>query len=180
MTAAATPQAPPPPAGATRLGALALLGGAAQGDAVRAGPHLAIQEPGRPERIVAIVGQLTIGRGAGASVRLGDPAASRRHLELRDTGAGVAAEDLGSRNGLILNGRAARGPLQLRHGDWLTVGETVIRFADPLEPPHEPPDERGREARGAPAAVPPGAGRRRWVLPASALLAALAGLAALL
>jgi pSer/pThr/pTyr-binding forkhead associated (FHA) protein len=175
--AAAEPLGPPGRLdGATRAGALALLRGAARGDALTAGPHLAVVEPGLPERIVPLSSDLTVGRSAGAGVRLTDPAASRRHLRLRSAHDGVAAEDLGSRNGLLLNGRRARGTLRLRHGDLLTLGETVIRFADPLaaasgagEPPPAPPPRTG-------ARVGPGG----WWRAASAALLLLAGLALLL
>lgn len=113
-------------------------------------------------------GDETLGRGADASLRLPDPAASRRHLRLRPGPGGVQAEDLGSKNGWELNGRRRRRERLLRHGDVIAVGTT--RLALELAPAGEP-------ASGAPGA---GAGRiPRRVAAAAALLLALAAAAAL-
>jgi len=121
--------------GATRLGAGALLRQAGGAGTEQAGPHLLVREPGAPERVVALTADCTVGRGPGAALRLGDPSASRLHLRLRLDEAGATAEDLGSRNGLAVNGGRSRGLRRLRSGDQLTVGETVLRFVDPLEGP---------------------------------------------
>ncbi len=132
-----SPGSPPPgqpEAGATRFDAGALLRRAEVG-AARAGPHLLVREPGEPERVVALTADCTVGRGAGAVLRLRDPSASRLHLRLRLDGAGTSAEDLSSRNGLNVNGRRWRGHRRLRSGDELEVGESRLRFVDPLEPP---------------------------------------------
>ena len=126
--------APGPGEGVTRVEAGALLRRAAGGEAARAGPHLVIREPRAGERVVALTGDLTVGRGAGVALRLSDPSASRRHLRLRLDEAGPRVEDLASRNGLRVNGAPARGARRLRSGDELEVGETVLRYVDPLEP----------------------------------------------
>ncbi len=122
-----------PAGGATRLDAGALLRRAEDG-AVLAGPHLLVLEPGAPERLVGLTSDCTVGRGLEAALRLSDPSASRLHLRLRLDGAGASAEDLGSRNGLSINGGRARGQRRLRSGDELEVGETRLRYVDPLEP----------------------------------------------
>jgi len=121
--------------GGTRLGAGALLRKAGDAGAAQAGPHLLVREPGAPERVVALTADCTVGRDPGAFLRLGDPSASRLHLRLRLDEAGASAEDLGSRNGLTVNGGRSRGLRRLRSGDELTVGETMLRFVDPLEGP---------------------------------------------
>ena len=78
--------------------------------------------------------------------------------------------------GLVeVNGRIARGALRLRHGDRLKLGETVIRFADPLEAHAEPGAAAAPLADGGRGHHP--AGAARWWRPAGALLLALAALA---
>jgi pSer/pThr/pTyr-binding forkhead associated (FHA) protein len=150
--------------GSTRIDAGALLRRAAEGGAVRAGPHLVVREPRAEERVVALHDDCTVGRGGAAALRLADPSASRLHLRLRLDQAGARVEDLGSRNGLRINGRNARGLRRLRSGDRLEVGRTLLHYVDPLEP-------------AGPSAPPPGVGRRR---PSCAtLLATAAGLLAL-
>jgi pSer/pThr/pTyr-binding forkhead associated (FHA) protein len=122
------------PGGGTRLDAVALLRSAAAGGVERAGPHLLVREPRAGERVVPLAGDCTVGRGRGATLRLADPSASRLHLQLRLDEAGAIVEDLDSRNGLRINGGRARGRCRLRSGDELEVGETRLRFVDPLEP----------------------------------------------
>lgn len=135
-------------------------------------PHLVVRREGQPERLVPLPAELTVGRGPEAGLALQDPGASRRHLRLRlDAGGGAEVVDLGSKNGLLLNGRRL-GPraAALRHGDRLTVGTTELCFQDPPAGP-------------APAA-PPGAARPRrgaglapWALLLSAGLLGLAAAA---
>lgn len=150
-------------AGATRLDAGALLRRAAAGGTALAGPHLVVREPRAGERVVALTGDCTVGRGRRAALRLADPSASRIHLRLQVDEAGTSVEDLGSRNGLLVNGGRARGRRRLRSGDELEVGETLLRYVDPLEPIGAPVDR-------------PRTGRRRP--PPAALLAVASGLLA--
>jgi DNA-binding NtrC family response regulator len=72
--------------------------------------------------------ELTIGRDAACDICLDGSDISRRHAALRwtGTGAGAALHDLGSRNGIRINGRAvAQGALAagdvVRVGGWLGV-----------------------------------------------------------
>lgn len=151
-----------PPAGtgpgATRLEAGDLLRRAALGGAAQAGPHLLVREPRARERVVALAAGCTVGRGRLAALRLSDPSASRLHLRLRLDAAGATVLDLGSRNGLRVNGGRARGRRRLRSGDELEVGETRLRYVDPLEArgvaPGRPATAR---ARPSPAALLAGA-----------------------
>jgi len=70
-----------------------------------------------------------IGRSDEAECVLRDPNVSRRHAELRQ-GAGGEWEifDLGSTNGIKVNGRRASS-VRLREGDQVTVGTTTFRFS---------------------------------------------------
>jgi pSer/pThr/pTyr-binding forkhead associated (FHA) protein len=121
-------------AGATRIDAGALLRRAAAGGGAQAGPHLVVREPRALERVVALTGDCTVGRGREVALRLADPSASRLHLRLQVDAAGASVVDLGSRNGLRVNGGRARGLRRLRSGDRLEVGETLLRYVDPLQP----------------------------------------------
>lgn len=69
----------------------------------------------------------TLGRGPAATIRLADPAASRLHLRLRAAGGVATAQDLGSKNGALVNGRGlGRRPRRLRPGDVLSLGATRL------------------------------------------------------
>lgn len=159
-----------PAAGATRVDAGALLRRAAADGTALAGPHLVVREPRGGERVVALCQDRTVGRDASASLRLADPSASRLHLRLTVDGTGASVEDLGSRNGLRLNGRRVRGPRRLRSGDQLEVGESLLRYVDPLQP-------AAATASGPGRSRPHGETSRLLALAAALLLLAAALLA---
>ena len=70
---------------------------------------------------------VVLGRSREADVRVADVNVSRKHAELRQEGAGYWIVDLGSTNGLEVNGmRTQRGKLD--HGDKITIGSTDIVF----------------------------------------------------
>ena len=85
-----------------------------------------IEERPAPGRGYDARPDLTFGR-AGCDVLVADPDVSRRHAILRSLGAGIAIEDLGSRNGTFVNGRRIHGLTELRQGDELRLGSTVWR-----------------------------------------------------
>ena len=58
---------------------------------------------------------LVVGRGTEADLRINDPGVSRRHLELEVTIDGVEAVDLGSTNGILVDGSKV-GRARLRDG----------------------------------------------------------------
>lgn len=168
--------------GLTRIQAGALVRCARRGEAARAVPHLLVRPPGGGERAVALATELTVGRGPEAGLVIADGGASRLHACLRLSEDGAAAvEDLGSKNGVRLNGLPlGPGPAPLRPGDELLVGSTVLRYEDPLaEPAGSPtPGAVARVEAVRPTPVAPGGRRAEVRLLAAA--AALLGLAALL
>ncbi|MCC6750957.1 MAG: FHA domain-containing protein [Deltaproteobacteria bacterium] len=91
--------------------------------------------PQRGQRLEVTSGSapLVLGRDEGCDFRLSDADASRQHVEVARQGAEVFARDLGSKNGLLVNGHRAEGRRALRHGDRLQVGQTLLRFVDPTE-----------------------------------------------
>jgi hypothetical protein len=70
----------------------------------------------------------TIGRSRDCDVVLEDSGVSRRHAELRPEGGAWTIEDLGSTNGVRVNGIAVRGPHELRSGDRVEMGSTEMLF----------------------------------------------------
>src|SRR5690349_18226858 len=67
----------------------------------------------------------TIGRDRSASVRLQDLDVSRRHAHILMRREMLVLEDLGSRNGTLINGTPATCRA-LRSGDQIQVGTTVL------------------------------------------------------
>jgi transcriptional regulator with GAF, ATPase, and Fis domain len=79
-----------------------------------------------------------IGAGFDSTLRLPDPAVSRRHLELVNRNGIVTAQDLGSTNGSFFEGTRFQ-TLQLGPGAIFRVGETELQLiaperSDPLPP----------------------------------------------
>jgi hypothetical protein len=70
----------------------------------------------------------TIGRSRDCDIVLEDSSISRRHAELRPAGEGWVIEDLGSTNGVRVNGNTAHGPQEVRTGDRIEIGSTEMLF----------------------------------------------------
>ncbi len=69
---------------------------------------------------------LVMGRSSENDVVLDDPYASEFHLRLVAQENGMMLHDLGSTNGTYVNGRRISAPTQLRRGDTIQVGKTVM------------------------------------------------------
>jgi hypothetical protein len=71
----------------------------------------------------------TIGRSRDCDIVLDDAGVSRRHAELRpEATASWAIEDLGSTNGVRVNGLTVTGAHELRSGDRIGMGSTEMTF----------------------------------------------------
>ena len=70
----------------------------------------------------------TIGRSRDCEIVLEDTGISRRHAELRPGPDGWSVEDLGSTNGVLVNGRQIHGAQSLESGDRVELGSTEILF----------------------------------------------------
>lgn len=107
----------------------------------------AASEPREREPVLIVVGgphagttipvravELVIGRDAACDVPLPASGLSRRHLRIkRQRDGAVAVMDLGSKNGVYVNGKPV-GRAVLRHGDHVHLGrDTLMRFT--LEDP---------------------------------------------
>jgi len=80
---------------------------------------------------------LTVGRGPGVDVALDDATMSRQHAAIEYSREGFRIRDLGSTNGILLNGK----PVQvgdLDHGDRFQIG--TLRFQIVIEERAETPD----------------------------------------
>jgi Protein of unknown function (DUF3662)/FHA domain len=81
---------------------------------------------GRSEEIPA--DGVVIGRSRDADVVLDDPNVSRRHAEVRPSGGSWIVRDLGSTNGVKVNGRRIQGPQSLKTGDAIELGTARVTF----------------------------------------------------
>ena len=69
-----------------------------------------------------------LGRSRDADVVLDDPNVSRHHAEVRPSGGSWIVNDLGSTNGIKVNGRRVNGPQSLKRGDVIEIGTSRVTF----------------------------------------------------
>lgn len=72
-----------------------------------------------------------VGRGDDGDLVLVSDAVSRDHAVFVRRWDGVTVVDLGSRNGVLVNGTATSGEHQLSDGDRVTIGPVTLRLSDP-------------------------------------------------
>jgi hypothetical protein len=138
----------------TRAAAGALLREAAAGAAPPAGAHLVVLSGPAAGARHALGEEQTLGRGRTASIAIADARASRVHARIRVGAAGTTVEDLGSKNGVRVNGVRIDGPRALRPGDELAIGDTELALAaGPLEDGAAPSPRRRPAARILAAAL---------------------------
>jgi putative peptide zinc metalloprotease protein len=75
---------------------------------------------------VPLVDDMTIGRAPGSTVRLDDPAVSRRQARISVAGGEVLLEDAGSSYGTWLDGRRLDGREPLRDGSRIRIGDLEL------------------------------------------------------
>lgn len=73
------------------------------------------------------LGEFLIGRSAECQLALDDPLVSRKHAALRVSKDGVTVEDLGSRNGVLVNGAKIDGPKPITEEDKVVIGSQELR-----------------------------------------------------
>ena len=70
----------------------------------------------------------TLGRSREADIVFDDPNVSRKHAEVRPSGGSWTVRDLGSTNGVKVNGRRITAPQSLKRGDVIELGTARATF----------------------------------------------------
>lgn len=73
-------------------------------------------------------GKFVIGRASSCQLSLDDPLVSRHHAQLTVEGELVTVEDLGSRNGVKVNGALISGRYSVQDKDQLLIGGQELRY----------------------------------------------------
>jgi hypothetical protein len=124
-----------------------------------------IVSDGRRQRELLIISKIVVGRDPTCDLSEADPLLSRRHAEFSIAGEETVVRDLGSRNGIYVNGaRTAEGTLQ--SGDVVRIGRLQMRYVEDSAPlvaaPELLDDATGlvipgpRQGTPTPPAEPPG------------------------
>lgn len=82
------------------------------------------------------LGEFVVGRSTECQLSLDDPLVSRRHAVLKVRRDGVSVQDLGSRNGVVVNGVKINGERELSPGDKISIGsqDMVLNVAADVHP----------------------------------------------
>jgi sigma-B regulation protein RsbU (phosphoserine phosphatase) len=85
-------------------------------------------------------GAMTIGRSASCDIQIIDKRVSRHHAVIQPQRHSFVVEDLGSKNGTLVNNKPLVGRVQLRNGDRIQIGDSQFVFeldsgeAEPADP----------------------------------------------
>ncbi len=121
---AAVAEAPPDATGMYSASTLGTV------DYTQRAPRLVVERaPGHEAGMIYdLDGDLVLGRGDEAEIRLEDPFASARHARIYEQGNSVVVEDLGSTNGTYLNEELLETPRPLHPGDRVRIGDSEFTF----------------------------------------------------
>lgn len=77
-----------------------------------------------------VEGEFAVGRNASCQLSLDDPLVSRRHALLVVSGNQVTVQDLGSRNGVLVNGERIEGVVKVSEGDRILIGAQEMTLVE--------------------------------------------------
>ncbi len=105
----------------------ARVGGPVEEAHARRGASRALLSVGG-RRLLVPPGGGKVGRSRDCEIVLDDVGISRQHAQLRPRGGSWTIEDLGSTNGVIVNGEEIHGARGLQPGDRIELGSTEVVF----------------------------------------------------
>ena len=124
-------------------------------------------DEGRKTVVPLVRDEITIGRQEGNTIRLTERNVSRRHARLVKENGHVLIEDLGSYNGVRVNGEKITAPTRIKEGDLVEIGDYDLGIQGKLEastatpasgtvrPPTIPPGGMKTQPPIRPSTLPP-------------------------
>jgi len=86
-----------------------------------------IKGPGAPKSYSLQLAESFIGRGEDATIVVESASVSRRHARIERTDKGYLCHDLGSANGVFVNGTQVESA-EMRNGDTVQIGDALFVF----------------------------------------------------
>jgi pSer/pThr/pTyr-binding forkhead associated (FHA) protein len=113
-------------------------------------------DEGRKTVVPVVREEITIGRQDGNTIRLTERNVSRRHARLLKDNGSLLIEDLGSYNGVRVNGEKITAPTKIKEGDLVEIGDYDLGIQGKLDTPVA--GEAGTKPTPSPraATIPPG------------------------
>jgi ABC transport system ATP-binding/permease protein len=115
-------------------------------------------DEGRKTVVPMVRDEITIGRQDGNTIRLTERNVSRRHARLFKDNGNLVIEDLGSYNGVRVNGEKVNSPTAIKEGDLVEIGDYDLGVQGKLEmatPSLKPPAATQKPPQTTPIAVKP-------------------------
>lgn len=109
-------------------------GGAGDGDMPNPGMVCVVKGKQVDQKFRVGRRETTIGRANDNDVRLFDWFVSKKHAQIVRRDNGFYLKDLQSWRGTTVNGQNVRSEVQLKEGDEITLGTTVLRFSERIPP----------------------------------------------
>src|SRR5712692_11836656 len=109
-------------------------------------------DEGRKTVVPLVREEITIGRQDGNTIKLSERNVSRRHARLKRENSSLVIEDLGSYNGVRVNGERISGPTKIKEGDLIEIGDYDLGVQGRFELPTTPPPTQPKMGR---TTIPP-------------------------
>src|SRR5438270_11589089 len=110
-------------------------------------------DEGRKTVVQLVRDEITIGRQDGNTIRLTERNVSRRHARLVKENGNVLIEDLGSYNGVRVNGEKITGRTRIKEGNLVEIGDYELGIQGKIDAPTMTPVA----GSARPPTIPPGA-----------------------
>jgi pSer/pThr/pTyr-binding forkhead associated (FHA) protein len=123
-------------------------------------------DEGRKTVVALSQEEITIGRDDGNAVKLPERNVSRRHARLKRRNGALLIEDLGSYNGVRINGERIAEPTPVKEGDLIEIGDYDLAVEGRFEV--APPPPRATVPPASARTIPPGSATARTVPPGTA------------
>jgi len=91
-------------------------------------PHFEVQLTKKLQRVYEVAQDTVIGRAPQCEIQLLSRAVSRRHARIEFDGQQAIISDLGTKNGIKLNGQRVQGAAVVSEGDEVVVGDIHMRY----------------------------------------------------
>src|ERR1043165_4366171 len=108
-------------------------------------------DEGRKTVVPFVRDEITIGRQDGNTIRLTERNVSRRHARLVKENGSLLIEDLGSYNGVRVNGEKTTEKRKIKEGDLVEIGDSALGIRGKIEASAPPPAASPKQQT-----VPPG------------------------
>jgi len=112
-------------------------------------------DEGRKTVVPMVREEITIGRKDGNTIRLTERNVSRKHARLFKDNGNLVIEDLGSYNGVRVNGEKVNSPTAIKEGDLVEIGDYDLGVQGKLEASPSAPKSPPKPPQTTPIAVKP-------------------------